>query len=190
MPAPLRLAFAPIFIALLVALPASAGEPAAEASAASPGRSPSYRIEVESMVEFLDASSAGPSGNVWRTEAGVPLFIPIGERMRLTGGLSARLADFESSPLDDDGLLLWDFGAFASLTSELGDKWSVTGSSFVSSSFEDGAGLSDSVNGGVGLAGGRKWSPRLSTSLGALYIHRSFRELAPDLKKAEEPEKG
>jgi len=151
----------------------SAGRTPQEASVSTAAVS-RYRVDVEGMVEFLEASPAGPSGDVWRTEVGLPFSIPLAEGWRLAASLSAGLADFESVPYEDDGLLLWDFGTFASLTGSLAGNWTVSAGGFVSSSFEDGAGMDDSVNGGGGLAFGYRWSPRLSASLGALYIYQSF----------------
>jgi hypothetical protein len=169
---PLHVCSSLIFLSSLISY---AGEPLkSDIKSSAPPTKPLYRIELDTMVEFLDASPAGPSGDVWRTELSMPLFIPLSDNWRLGWSLSTKLSDFESAPFDEDGLLLWDFGTFASLSGKLNEKWSVAGSAFVSSTFEDGAGLSDSVNGGAGFAVGYQWSPTLRTSLGALYIHRSF----------------
>jgi hypothetical protein len=130
-------------------------------------------VELSGRVEFLDTSAAGPSGRVLNTKLGFPIFIPINETWRVTGGLSAELRDYERAPFASGGLRTWSIGTFLSLNGKLSETWSASFGALGSLSFEDGADLGESFGGGILATAGYRWSKSLQTSLGALYLIRT-----------------
>jgi hypothetical protein len=130
-------------------------------------------LEVSGQYEGLQQSAAGPSGDVWRSKAALPLYIPLSKHWRFTGGLSGAYSEYSSTPFSKDGVQLWDLGIAASLNGDLTDKWTASFGLIGSAGFEDGASFSDSLNGGGFASVGYRWSKTLKTSIGGLALSRN-----------------
>lgn len=125
-------------------------------------------------LEFLETSPAGPSGDLWSSQAVVPVFIPLGDDWRLTASMSGKVTDYGEVPYDDHGLSLWNLGAYVGVSRVLGGPWSVNLNTFSGSSFEDTKDFDDALNGGLALGFGYRWSPSFNASLGIMYLYRSY----------------
>jgi hypothetical protein len=176
----LKPGFAGLFRVALCALAGVAGVSARagapmETPAAPPESLLGFPLIVKSYgeVDFLQDSPSVPSGLLRRAELSLPLFYPIWSNARLLGSLSAKVSDYESAPFDTDGLTLWDLSATALANVDFNKEWSATVGLLASASFEEGADISESINGGVLAMVDYRWSKSLQTSIGGLYLSRT-----------------
>ncbi len=159
-------------------LSASAGEPVVPPPETKPATTESllgFPLVLESYgeIDFLEQSPSVPSGLLRRAKLSLPLFYPIWSNIRLLGSLSAKVSDYESAPFDKDGLTLWDLSATALANVDFNKQWSATVGLLGSASFEEGADISESINGGALAMVGYRWSKSLQTSIGGLYLSRT-----------------
>jgi len=154
---------------------ARAGAPLEEKPPERPESLLGFPLVVESYaeVDFLQDSPSVPSGLLRRAKVSLPLFYPVWSNVRLLGSLSAKVSDYESAPFDADGLTLWDLSATALANVDFNKQWSATVGFLGSASFEVGADISESMNGGALALVGYRWSDTLQTSIGGLYLSRT-----------------
>jgi hypothetical protein len=154
---------------------ARAGVPLEEKPLERPESLLGFPLVVESYaeVDFLQDSPSVPSGLLRRAKLSLPLFYPVWSNVRLLGSLSAKVSDYESAPFDKDGLTLWDLSATALANVDFNKQWSATVGVLGSASFEEGADISESINGGALAMVGYRWSDTLQTSIGGLYLSRT-----------------